>query len=406
MFKTVQFSLALVMVSALGCSPDIMKLKIMNETRVAISGIVIDGETSEPVNGVDVKLEENTVRTDNDGYYKVDDVMSGEYKLIVNKSGYKKLAETVNLYTKKVIDLRLYKTSSSNASTIITPYSIVNTPYSVSSTAPVAVPNAVPTFMPTSRPSPIFISTTAPTVVPTVDISAYATIRGIIVDDSNLNLDGVTVTAKSLNVIKPYSETVTTSNGSYLLSKVPTGVTIEIVAIKTGYTTRTRTVVPLVNNQGGSAINDMNFGQNSDGTQNVTTALSDKPEIKEITPNYNTSGVDPLTKFVIKFSEPMDKASVEDNFIIIENETNAPVASKDNYTFVWNSTGDEVIIAPNGAYSLPKGKALAVSFKSTSTIGIKDSGGKLGRLIDLNANDGCFRVTSVFKGKSPFTVAN
>ena len=72
-----------------------------------------------------------------------------------------------------------------------------------------------------------------------------STIRGNIVDDTNKGLDDVTIKAISLNSAKPYEQTVTSSAGRYEITKAPTGVTIEVTASKKGYTTRTRTIVPL-----------------------------------------------------------------------------------------------------------------------------------------------------------------
>ena len=415
MHKLFQLGLALFIVSTVGCASDIMKIKMM----VAMSGIVTDGYTAEPVNGVEIKLEENSILTNNDGYYKIDNIQSGEYKLIVNKNGYKKIIDNVNLSTKKVVDLKIYKSSSNSL--------------------PVATVAANPTAndtMASSTPSPIFTPTPDPTstaLMTTPDINAYATIRGKVVNDLLKSMDGAIITAKSLNSSKPYSSTVTSSNGNYLFTGVPTGVTIEIMATKPGYTTRTRTVVPLVNNQGGSAVNDMNFGQTSDGTQAITTALSNKPEISAITPNFNTSGVNPNTSFVIKFSEPMDTTSVEDNFIIRNREnytftlgqsfngTHQIVYDKAHYDITWNTDKDELTASPKNSQYIPtdKDSSKVPSYYVSFSTPIKDAGGTLSR--DLKSSrtsasdtgiepadsltDGPFRVTSVFKTGSPFSIA-
>ena len=176
----------------------------------------------------------------------------------------------------------------------------------------------------------------------------------------------------------------------------------------------------------------MNFGQNSDGTQNVTTALSDKPEVTSITPNFNTSGVAPNTSFTLGFSESMDTNSVEDNFIIRNREdytfstgakfgaVHGPVYDESTYMPTWNSYYTEVKFTPKNNQYIPTDKDSAkfpsyyVSFKSP----IKDIGGTFSRGINSSRitekdtgiepgdplKDGPFRVTSVFKTGVPFSL--
>jgi len=44
--------------------------------------------------------------------------------------------------------------------------------------------------------------------------------------------------------------------------------------------------------------------------------LADRPEVIKVSPGRNAEGVAPGTAFVLTFSEPMDEANVEDNFVI------------------------------------------------------------------------------------------
>lgn len=46
------------------------------------------------------------------------------------------------------------------------------------------------------------------------------------------------------------------------------------------------------------------------------TALSDLPEVTKVSPGRDSKGVTPGTNFVLTFSEPMDRDTVEDNFLI------------------------------------------------------------------------------------------
>ena len=320
---------------------------------------------------------------------------------------------------------------SATPAVVVTATPVVSaTPVVAVSATPVVVVTATPVETGSPAVSAIPTTSLAPT---TPDVNAYATIRGRIVDDNNADLDGVTLTAKSLNTAKPYEGTATSSAGSYSFTGVPTGVTIEIAAVKAGYTTRTRTIVPLVNNQGGSTINDMNFGQNADGTQNVTTALSDKPEVINITPNFNTSGVNPGSSFVLKFSEPMDKTSVEEAFIIRNRENytfslsqkiggvHQVVYNKSTYDITWNTAKDEVTLAPKNSQTLPSDKdsSKVPSYYASFSGPVKDAAGTLSRGINAaratdsdtgieptnSTTDGPFRVTSVFKTGSPFSIS-
>jgi hypothetical protein len=124
----------------------------------------------------------------------------------------------------------------------------------------------------------------------------------------------VTVTANSLNSSVPYTATSTTAGGSYAFNNAPSGVQIEIKVAKPGYTTRRRVEVLKSNKEGNPDANKYDFGAGVSSNGSASNALSDKPEVTVVTPGRNAAGVSPTSSFVLKFSEPMDRATVVDNF--------------------------------------------------------------------------------------------
>lgn len=200
-------------------------------------------------------------------------------------------------------------------------------------TAPSAAPTAEATSAPTAEPpidvnptpTPVSTSTpdvgATPTPLPsaTSDISVIetTTFNGKVYDDTNAPLDGVSIKARSLNGSVPFEATSTTAGGTYSFNNVPSGVQIEIVASRSGFTTRRRIEVLKSNKQGDPNANKYDFGTDgSTGSGSAANALSDKPEVVSVTPGRNGSGVDPKTSFVLTFSEPMDRNSVEDAFSV------------------------------------------------------------------------------------------
>lgn len=187
---------------------------------------------------------------------------------------------------------------------------------------PSATPSGTPSTTPSTTPNPSESpSTPAPTALPSsADTQSVATIRGLVEDESGNRLDGVTITAKVLSSGATFANgsdslTVTSVNGAYVLNGAPTGVIVEVIASKSGYSERRLAITPLANTTGQGNVNDLDFTN----ANNKNNALSDRPEILSITPGEKTTGVDPATSFTLTFSTPMDKKSAEDNFRIAIN---------------------------------------------------------------------------------------
>ncbi|MBT9545529.1 MAG: Ig-like domain-containing protein [Candidatus Sericytochromatia bacterium] len=221
--------------------------------------------------------------------------------------------------------------SSPNAS----PTAVVSaTPAPVGTPTPDASPTAVgsatptpdvspsaavsPTPVPATTPTPAATNTPLPAATSDISVIEKTTFNGKIFDDTNSPLDGVTVKVKSLNSSVPFEAETVTAGGTYAFNNAPSGVQVEIVSSKAGFTTRKRVEVLKSNKQGDPNANRYDFGTDGGAAtfSAAYNALSDKPEVVMVTPSRNASGIDPKTSFVLKFSEPMDKKTAEDTFTV------------------------------------------------------------------------------------------
>lgn len=220
-------------------------------------------------------------------------------------------------------------TPSSSPTATATPVATPNPGETASPTptgTPVATPTPGQTASPTPTPSATATATASPSGSPTsaplpsatsdISVVERTTFNGKIFDDTQAPLDGVTVTAKSLNSSVPYEATSSSAGGSYAFNNAPAGVQLEITASKPGFTTRRRVEVLKSNKDGDPNANKYDFGSGAGSLGTTANALSDKPEVTVVTPGRNAAGVSPTTSFVLRFSEPMDRATVVDNFEI------------------------------------------------------------------------------------------
>ena len=185
--------------------------------------------------------------------------------------------------------------------------------------APAATATPEPSVSPVASTDPSASATPEPLPTAQEDISVVekTTFNGKVYDDTNAPLDGVKVTARSLNTSVVYEVETTTAGGTYAFNNAPAGVQIEITASRAGYTTRRRVEVLKSNKQGDPDANRYDFGTTGDSTFGTEfNALSDRPEVTMVTPGRNASGINPGTSFVLKFSEPMDRQTVVDAFEI------------------------------------------------------------------------------------------
>lgn len=201
------------------------------------------------------------------------------------------------------------------------------------------------------------------------DLSQKTTFWGKMFDEGNLPLDGVKVTAKSLNQTVNFQAETTSTGGAYAFNNAPAGIPIEIIATKSGFTSRKRVEV-LFKNKGDPAFNRFDFGTDGSryGTGSIDNALSDQPEVIR-------AGTHAGNTVTLTFNEPMNRQSVLDNFSIrafntvnlgVENSTDSPIFKGDSklstlsnpllydasdFDTIWNSDDTEVTFSlKNGQY--------------------------------------------------------
>ena len=227
---------------------------------------------------------------------------------------------------------------------------------------------AVPADVPNSALS-------TPPAVALLDSIQATTFSGTVYEDTGLPLNGAQISAKSLNSVVPFdAQVITGTDGRYTFNLAPTDIQIEIVARKDGYTYRRRIEVMQPNPQRSTAINQFSFTGESN-------SLSNKPEVVIATPARNGSGVSPETSIVLKFSEPMDRATVQNSFALysFNNSTlsvangasvfygsgdvnivaGTPIWNKSAFNITWNSDDTEATFAFKDGIRLPSDSYIA-----------------------------------------------
>jgi len=212
---------------------------------------------------------------------------------------------------------------------------------------------------PSAKPTPVLVATTTtphanptpkpietPPVIP-IFLSfddgeglEYATFSGQIFDDNFKPLNEVHIEARSLNISVPYSAQTIALNGQYTFNRIPSGIQVEITATKPGYTTRKRVEVSRSDYRG-AGLNRFDFGAASaEGSVYASPewALSDKPEVTAVSFSQTAEGIPANTSFSLKFSEPMNPASVENHWVVLSGSHSQLSADQGN---------------PNRAFTLP-----------------------------------------------------
>lgn len=203
------------------------------------------------------------------------------------------------------------------------PPSVTPTPETSSSPdSPVSEvnPSASPE-VPAATPSPEISESAGPSASANegqqdISVVEKTTFNGKVFDDTHAPLDGVKVSVKSLSNEISYSSETLSVGGTYAFNNAPAGIQLEIRAEKTGYTTRRRVEVLKSNKEGDPNANRYDFGTDGASTAFgvLYNALSDQPEVIQISPGRNAAAIAPSTSFTLTFSEPMDRKTVEDNF--------------------------------------------------------------------------------------------
>lgn len=170
---------------------------------------------------------------------------------------------------------------------------------------------------PTTQPSATPSSEPTPYATATSDISVVekTTIDGNIYDANGHPLTTGKVTVTSLNNSVEFNASTDLVNGTYAFNNIPAGVQLQIEVEVPGAAPRRQTVVAKSNKTGDPNANKYDFGGlDSEGNPDLRTAINAAPEVVQVTPQRNASGVPTNTDYVLRFSEPMDTHSVESNF--------------------------------------------------------------------------------------------
>jgi hypothetical protein len=241
-------------------------------------------------------------------------------------------------------------------------------PSTPASAAPSAPTSAAPTTATSAAPSaqPSGTASGAPSAAPSVAVSAppasgkTVIVGGTIYNEKGATVDGATVTVKSLDASVPYSATVSSVSGSYVVNNVPEGANVEVIVTKDGWTSRRR--VQSFQQSATGQRNLLNFGgAEISGADNTGLAyfISDYPEIAMTTPEHDAKGQDPTAlSFKVVFSEKLtddSRDAFEDSFVIAAANLEAGGAATgedlelDERTLASNNTANETQFSNSAA---------------------------------------------------------
>lgn len=206
------------------------------------------------------------------------------------------------------------------------------------------------------------------------DIIPKTNLTGTVYDENGSALNNATVTARSLNSSVPFEANTTTVNGLYNLNQVPAGIQLELVVKRSGFTSR-RSVNVLQ-----TSTHQLNF--------NGLLAISDKPEVISASPARNATEVAANTSFVLVFSEPMNRSSVENNFVV-QAASNTPFTVAGNSIFSsgnivweasdfnmsWNADSTELTLSFSDSKQLPADTLNTMSYRISFKNEIQDNSG-------------------------------
>lgn len=244
--------------------------------------------------------------------------------------------------------------------------------------------------------------------------SEQVAITGTLFDD-NLNLvEGALINSNSLTPSLPYrDEVVSTREGNYTLFNVPTGAQIEITITKPGYAQRKRVVMTQPNPENNTAINRVDFGFNGRDKEfgDRSNALSEKPEVIKVSPQHNLKDVDPKAPIILTFSEPMNNASVENNFVVrdftmaqrLDDFSGKKVFDKNDFDISWNSDDTEVTFSFKPFKELFSSTSSSlyyqISFSGTDEQNLQDKGGQQRKGEHFKLTEGVHEWSSSFQVK-------
>jgi hypothetical protein len=78
------------------CSDDVLDVDLSEKMEVIVHGFVYDKVTNEPVEGAEISCGFGDFKTDENGFYEIDNLPMGDYRLIITADGYMSVIEEVN----------------------------------------------------------------------------------------------------------------------------------------------------------------------------------------------------------------------------------------------------------------------------------------------------------------------
>jgi hypothetical protein len=265
-------------------------------------------------------------------------------------------------------------------------------PNLTSTSAPTSAPSSAPTNypLPGGTPQPSNNYTPLPAATSDISVIERSSMNGKVFDGSQKPVDGARVVARSLNNAVPYEAETVTAGGTYAFNNLPSGVQIEIVVEKPGLGTRKRVEVIKSNKQGDPNANRYDFG--SDGSNYAFSAgyngISDQPEVTSAA-WLRSSYTEAPQGLELKFSESMDRASVEKNLALHLRNNGAlaaQVVSPNQLKFVWSP--DERVVQ----IQLPAGLSLE-SDLSQYAWGLQAGDGKILDKTGVARSEKYFKLT-------------
>lgn len=250
-----------------------------------------------------------------------------------------------------------------------------------------ANPSPSATSLPTAQPS-----TPLPSATSDISVIERSTFNGKVLNREGAPINGATVTARSLNSSIPFEATSTTAGGAYAFNNAPTGVQIEIIVSMPGVAPRRRVEVIKSNKDGNPYANQYDFSGES-------LALSNLPEVTQVSPSRNAVGVSRTTSVTLKFSAPMERASVESGVALFKSQsgqTGELAFDISAFNSSWNSDDTELTLTFKDNHQLESQQNYQISFKAGTVI--KDKAG-------ISRSSDFFKLTeSNFESASGFSV--
>ncbi|MGE3726391.1 MAG: carboxypeptidase-like regulatory domain-containing protein [Candidatus Sericytochromatia bacterium] len=305
---------------------------------------------------------------------------------------------------------------------------------------PNPIPSATisPTILATPTPSTVLPRPTPqpselPAESPPVRQEHHEIIEGWVYDDNHQPLDGVQITVQSTHPDVPFFGSTETVNGKYQITQVPLGIQVKIMATKPGYTPRKTTDKTSIYKEDPTTPYRVDFGTPQTFARAYSASyngLSSRPEIIQVYPSRNGIQVPADTLFTLKFSEPMDRQSVETGLSLRaynpikfsidqrhlpvtfrgqenlrEFQKNTPVWDNTAFDYTWNEDDTVVTLRFKEGKCLPSDKQAKVALSyhlsfinfAGEPVGITDKQGHTRKTAPFKLTDGDFEIGYKFE---------